>query len=122
MADKTDRELLELAAKAAGMVGWRWAGSKFRLLQMIDPSRPKETGSKGPAWNPLTDSGDALELAVKLGIGIELHHDWIYSATRHRTEYFTRYEEAHKSDPLAATRRAIVLAAAAIGSAMGEKL
>jgi hypothetical protein len=53
-----DRELLELAAKAAG----------------IKTSLHKETDSlwiDGPrVWNPLTDDGDALRLAVKLGIGL----------------------------------------------------
>jgi hypothetical protein len=56
----TDRELLELAAKAAGLPV-EWAGddfviaSKFRgHLTNYDP------------WNPLADDGDTLRLEVAL--------------------------------------------------------
>jgi len=57
----TDRELLELAAKAAGMAieydegfGMYWSDDKF----------------SGMFWNPLHNDGDALRLAVKLGLTI----------------------------------------------------
>ena len=54
---KTDRELLELAAKAAG-VDLYWRGDRpFSLAR--------------GAWNPLTDDGDALRLAFTLKIDIE---------------------------------------------------
>ena len=62
----TDRELLELAAKAAGMEGMRYASPYMGMVKMIDPSRPNETGSIGPDWNPLTDDGDALRLLAAL--------------------------------------------------------
>lgn len=45
----TDRELLELAAKAAGRV-------------YVDG----ESWDDGAGWNPLEDDGDAFRLAVKL--------------------------------------------------------
>ena len=78
----TDQELLEKAAKAAG----------FTLAnQMI------ESG-----WNPITDDGDALRLAVKLKL-------WTHSG-------MGNYHD--QDDPYAATRLAIVRAAAAIGEAM----
>lgn len=49
-AERTDRELLELAAKAAGIpIVWM------------------ETTGR---WNPLEDDGDALRLAVKLNMDI----------------------------------------------------
>ena len=64
----TDRELLEAAAKAAGMSGWRWSGSG--MSKMLDPSRPTETGSIGADWNPLLDDGDALRLVVGLGLAV----------------------------------------------------
>jgi hypothetical protein len=100
----TDQELLELAAKAAGLtsVGADDAG--------LYPS-----GMTGP-WNPLTDDGDALRLAVKLRIDIE------FSGTAGGKTYASNYaapsdlvpcSERHAEDASAATRRAIVRAAAA---------
>ena len=88
---KTDRELLELAAKAAG---YREAGI----------NKPYTDGLL-KNWNPLTDDGDALRLAVKLGL-------FMRAAVREipRDEY--------DAEPYAATRRAITRAAAAIGEAM----
>ena len=56
----TDRELLELAAKAAGMT----YSSEYGVAFGED-----ETGNfMEEDWNPLTDDGDALRLAVRLGI------------------------------------------------------
>lgn len=103
----TDRELLELAAKAAGIEldwdvppgspPWRMSGTKG-------------TDDYGPAnaWDPLTDDGDALRLAVKLDMDINIE-----SAFGH-TRVNDIYED-HGSDAIAATRRAIVRASAAIG-------
>ena len=51
----TDRELLELAAKAAGVV------IKYNYLGTQDARCP---------WNPLTDDGDAFRLALKLKLNI----------------------------------------------------
>lgn len=70
----TDRELLETVATLIG----EW------------PS-PEPFEHVLRRWNPLTDDGDALRLAVKLNLDI-------------------RYKDSY-----AATRRAIVRAAAAIG-------
>lgn len=56
----TDRELLELAAKAAGIEG------QYAFLHYFDG---EEDGICSPGnhrvWNPLTDDGDALRLAMK---------------------------------------------------------
>ena len=52
----TDRELLELAAKAAGY----WAA---------DFNCPANLPHKN--WNPLTDDGDALRLAVRLEMCVD---------------------------------------------------
>jgi hypothetical protein len=90
----TDRELLEKAAKAAGICTW-WNGERF--------------GPNPPSWDPLNDDGDALRLAVKLNLIVEIGADFIYAF---RTDVGS--EEHATSDPYAATRRAIVRAAAAI--------
>jgi hypothetical protein len=104
-----ERELLELAAKAAGMEHMRWSGP-MGLSRMLDPSRPETTGSIGPYWNPLTDDSDALRLAVKLGLQIRQVH---FSAHAGMPDRFWQSQK-HDSDPYAATRRAIVRAAAAL--------
>lgn len=113
----TDRELLELAAKAAGYA-------------VCEPFRDGEFRACGHdrlsfVWNPLDDDGDALRLAVALGISerdpvrifIEYQFDGEqdYTCIEYRGNETTHW---HLDDPYAATRRAIVRAAAAIGEAM----
>jgi hypothetical protein len=97
----TDRELLELAAKAAGVVGfWVDAGSNVG------------SDSEPVIWNPLTDDGDALRLAVKLRLVLFLEIPRIGIGPRmDGPEVYLDEGE----DEYAATRRAIVRAAAAIG-------
>jgi hypothetical protein len=98
----TDRELLEMAAKAAGhpIRSDAWACS-------MGGGQPKlYMGNGGPVWNPLTDDGDALRLAVRLGLLCtpEFHH---FLAVE-------RFAGQDKDD-CHAHRRAIVRAAAEIG-------
>lgn len=89
----TDRELLELAAKAAGIC-LEWDGPP----DIWQPLYYK--GKTYHYWNPLTDDGDALRLAVKLRDRVPAVHLLPANADA------------------AATRRAIVRAAAEIGKAM----
>jgi len=101
-----DRELLELAAKAAGesTIG-----------------RPDDINDW--AWNPLTDDGDALRLAVRLRLSIDHNHTadqqrWV-AADRNGCEgcyspVSCVEDEFDEQDRSFATRRAIVRAAAAI--------
>ena len=96
----TDRELLEQAAKAAGIE--------------IDPIDAAHEPSEWQCWNPLTDDGDALRLAVKLGFTVEIGDGYVDVLTW-TTAGVTAGTE---SDPYAATRRAIVRAAAEIGRSM----
>jgi len=91
-----DRELLELAAKAAGLrVNFHPAASYN--------------------WNPLTSDADALRLAVKLKIAVDF--DGIENGTAQAMQTDgARWEiEPYGTDPYAATRRAIVRAAAELG-------
>ena len=93
----TDREYLELAAKAARI---EWAdGHESTGLR----------NANGTFWKPLEDDGDALRLAVKLRheLGTDIAQCFGIG----------RFDE-YKNDPLAATRRAIVRAAAEIGRSM----
>jgi len=111
----TDRELLELAAKAAGlMIHEERQAERDALIG------PEKAGlcivSVSTWWNPLTDDGDALRLAVKLGMTIEQWSEGhVYVGHRHPGNF---EHERHRKDPLAATRRAIVRAAAEIGRSM----
>jgi hypothetical protein len=70
-------------------------------------------------WNPLTDDGDALRLAVKLRI--TPHIDTNITEAQWAIPSVGRGGfklESHLDDPYAATRRAIVRAAAEIGRNM----
>lgn len=99
-----DRELLELAARAAGFTGYGF----FLGDDGIDVS--DETGTRF-AWNPLTDDGDALRLAVLLNL--EIHSPQSDPTVMFRTaEHDVFYQDT-------CIRRAIVRAAAEIGKSMG---
>ena len=111
-----DRELLELAAKAAGIDS---------VPQPFLHNR-KEEGmlcKSGRLWNPLTDDGDALRLAIRLRINIE------HMKTLGGEDFGVNCwpvgrgdcgvsEDSDLSDYAAITRRAIVRAAAEIGRSM----
>jgi hypothetical protein len=99
---EADRELLELAAKAAGL-----------------PSACIESSSVLYRWwNPIVNSGDALELAVKLNLQIHPSDDetWVSNPAAPLAEDVVC--ETYKGDPMIAARRAIVRAAARIGKEM----
>ena len=104
----TDRELLELAAKAAGYKHTQWS-------PLQHPTVRWGVCTIDGIWNPLTDDGDALRLAVKL----ELYP--INLACVDNGELMVEVDckdgsvlEVLGDDPYAATRRAIVRAAAEI--------
>ncbi len=105
----TDKELLEKAAKAAG-----YSTAPYFDGPHIGANKYEYT--EGPnGWNPLTDDGDALRLAVKLNLIIEFYQTYVYVYYSMSEKTF---EEDHDGDSYAATRRAIVRAAAEIGKAM----
>lgn len=107
-----DMELLELAAKAAGM-----------KPSYVDGVIYAGFGSR--VWGPLNDDGDALRLAAKLKIDLSFDNCgveavWIdedisetYRLRENANDAFDGFEVK-----LSATRRAIVRAAAEIGKAM----
>lgn len=105
----TDKELLEVAAKAAGFELTQWPDEDF--VRAVLP------GNWCPKWNPLGNDGDALRLAVKLGIKFRYNaalgqaFAWIGPD---EIEVRENIEDCHRSE-CAATRRAIVRAAAKIG-------
>ena len=114
----TDHELLKLAAKAAGY--------------NFENGVLKNLGSdfEYDGWNPLTDDGDALRLAVTLRIDLHttpINGDAVLVTAKHRMRSDlirlpnpTQSAELYQPDPYAATRRAIVRAAAEIGRQMNK--
>ncbi|HGP0281861.1 TPA: hypothetical protein ACLEZS_006394 [Pseudomonas aeruginosa] len=108
-----DRELLELAARAAGIKA-RW----FRVKQWRQVGGYRmQTGQEdvfgnhhSKPWNPLTDDGDALRLAVSTSLHKRLHE--ILTGPAYRADALSYGEQC-------ATRRAITKAAAEIGKSMG---
>ena len=107
-----DRELLELAAKAAGLRIEYWGADNYPVV--LDQEQMKY------GWNPLVYDSDALRLAVSLGIDLEWRADGRVAAYRHATSngYCFTALESSREDRAAATRRAIVRAAAEIGKEM----
>ena len=112
----TDRELLELAAKAAGIEFSEIGGGARYAPQpgIMQPYVP---------WNPLTDDGDALRLAVQLRIDVRIDNTTTLcyasnglhqQACEKHTDHADPYSDLW-ADPFRATRRAIVRAAAEIG-------
>lgn len=105
----TDRELLELAAKACG---WTVVPRSHRDCGGCNV----HTGGGATLvnWNPLTDDGDALRLAVALHLDVLVD----MTVTTALTPLGGVFDEHHRGEAAAATRRAIVRAVAAIGKAM----
>lgn len=100
-----DREMLELAAKACGYTVHGSINDRF-IVNFGE-------GMRGE-WNPLKDDGDALRLAVRLGIPIEVDYGVNEVIIR------GQFGIALGNDPDAATRRAITRAAAEKGKQEGN--
>lgn len=116
----TDREMLELAAKAAGIAV---VGDVDRMIIQPDHRTGgfiiRNDRGGDSSWNPLTDDGDALRLAVQLGLQVTPGTYNKEEATAYRSGMAEANERVHyQQDICAATRRAIVRAAAEIGRAM----
>lgn len=104
-----DRELLELAAKAAGIE------LDFTIRGDFPPYYVNERGGHS-SWNPLADDGEALRLSVNLEIDVS-HYQDAHVVDAFHAEAGTCSVD-YNGDRYAATRRAIVLVAAEIGKAM----
>ena len=137
----SDRELLEFAAKAADIFltpeslarafpKWKW-DKYFELRHegdlgvsgavLVYDYDGKLSGTTREAWNPLADDGDALRLMVRLRLEprfLDNSHSNGAEPSRVTLHNFAGIVENIDGDPLAATRRAIVRAAAEIGRGM----
>jgi len=103
----TDRELLELAAKAAGY-GVHAVASREQDGTVSFYMEPDLL-----YWNPLIDDGDAFRLAANLGLVVDFSRpSAALPFTRHS------YDLSDGGGSAEAARRAVVRAAAEIGRAM----
>lgn len=112
----TDRELLELAAKAAGIQGLDFdyaerEGHRFYFGPRL-PAAPGLQAMSHSYWRPLEDDGDALRLAVKLSMLCEFSCSGMTVEAPKGPGPVSEFEDY---------RRAIVRAAAEIGKAMQEQ-
>lgn len=109
----TDRELLELAARAAGLTNHAYCEA-WKTFAAYDASDDR---FYGPSWNPLTDDGDALRLAVKLHINLRHLSFLVPESAEVQAGICGEFWPGEKAqgDACAATRRAIIRAAAEIG-------
>lgn len=117
----TDREMLELAAKAAGHA-LQW-GEKYDVggdvVDCTDMAYITNNGVEfAEHWNPLADDGDALRLAVNLGINLEIGEPGFGDVQAGRRDHWA-CEWLNPDDPCSSVRLAITRAAAEIGRAMG---
>ena len=111
-----DRELLELAAKAAGYdTTHHWNAERLRLDPPIIGLCIPEVST---LWNPLAYDRDALRLAVKLDIDVKQFKGECITKWRESGKPYRWASERLSPCPYAATRRAIVRAAAEIGKGM----
>ena len=97
---KTDRELLEAAARAAKMpYAWN-PGAELMLHTQPD--------ANALYWRPLDDDGDALRLSVKTGEPFVVRRGCVTTMGG----LFQKFDPSVPGDDLRATRRIIVRAAA----------
>jgi hypothetical protein len=109
---RTDRELLGLAAKAAGVEIATWSNAQAGGFT-------SQEYAGGKFWNPLTDDGDALRLAARLSLDISWDRASGYvDAFCVMRPTVESNKELYVFDAEASVRRAIVRAAAEIGAAM----
>ena len=118
-----DRELLKLAAKAAGYCAKGWVNNDLVVCNIDSPSEYYDHFR----WGPLNDDGDALRLAVKLNLHIAIDAEsagaitveWDFNEGG-GSEQSVEERTPIGGDDYAATRRAIVRAAAEIGRNMED--
>lgn len=117
MTNHTDKELLMLAARAAGFDISH--PMNIKRQEMSPPVLGVVTYLNGvlqsTLWNPFDDDGQALRLAVKFEMSVEHHHYTVSVAAYYDGMPAGFLSVEIDSCRYAATRRAIVRAAAAIG-------
>ena len=130
----TDRELLELAAKAAGYKKYyshylgRDSFVTYEEAYYSDVKKCQVVGEKTMNWNPLTDDGDSRRLQVALSIDLRFgvsdnFGPYVHASTEVRRGDFIDFYECYQWVSLhpggdAAARSAVLEVAASIGQSM----
>lgn len=120
----TDRELLELAAKAYwgdeidDVCSAEWSEEDQAIAYTHGENQDHNGLDRTYRWNPLEEDGDALPLAVKLMMSVEIseHEESTYAYAGSAPRVYAC--EMWLDDKNAATRRAIVRAAAELGKVL----
>ena len=109
MSNYTDRELLELAAEAAGIdCEWNENFGKSGMMMLRNPPTYRL------CFDPINDDGDAFRLALNLRIKFERHPIQPFVAA-FSPNIVGRCEEPEEMCVNSATRRSIVRLAAMMG-------
>lgn len=112
----SDRELLELAAKACGYnTSHRWNAYRMTLSP---PVNALCIGGVSTAWNPLENDGDEARLEATLQFTVQWFPGFVELDHFALRESVTEAYSDHDGDRQAARRRAGVRAAAEIGRQM----
>ena len=106
-----DRELIELAAKAAGHTVKGWVNDRLIGWDGI-------TGNEFTSWNPLTDDDDAFRLMVACQISVTPCCGSTYIKDCGQLEFSHIHSENETAN--SGARRAIVMMAAEIGRGMKD--
>jgi hypothetical protein len=109
----TDRDLLELAAKAAGIEVIRSRLHDPLQEDMLVKTSKRNSGQLHGPWNPLADDGDLYRLAERCKMIVDFDGEnvrWEFDGERYKREL--------SFQQCGGAARAIVTAAAAIGRQM----
>ena len=121
----TDKELIELAAKAYGFGdqegNFIWTESEYPRGSKTNGALWNYMGwcDTAQLWNPLTDDADAFRLANK--VQLTVYHAELAVVIKHKQyswDWLGEGVNEDTGDRDASTRRAIVRAAAQIGKEM----
>lgn len=113
----SDRELLELAAKAAGIPCDKNGPYVERQEWQQWIGEPGHYETVRVNWNPLTDDGDSRRLQVALGISLIMCTEGRARAMSHDAEHHAVEDDASKGGGTNA-RMAVLKCAAEIGRGM----
>jgi len=119
----TDQEMMELAALAAGLELLRDEDGSIVYDKLMGVLPIGDENIDTEWWNPKDDDGDALRLAVKLRIGVICYGATvvtIFDLPGELGPVKSRRTHHVEGDEAAATRLAVLRAAAEMGKMMRE--
>ena len=108
-----DRETLELAAHACGLL-WRW-NEQFGLVERYSPDSTEDSCIKWMAWKPGIDNGDCADMETALEIDVRWRGNYVECMVANSPECAMEYFDEHAEDKAAARRMASLKVAAEIG-------